>query len=75
MLLRMQFIESKRRSAILDDGSLARIYPFSNRLPMMHRAGWEVPEGDQRDVLCLVCLGGRTPRPDGNARISWKETP
>jgi hypothetical protein len=40
MLLRLAFLESERRSAILDGGLLARVYVFRNRLPMMHRAGW-----------------------------------
>jgi len=40
MLLRLQFLESDRRSSILDGGLLARVYPFANRLPMMHRDGW-----------------------------------
>jgi hypothetical protein len=39
MLLRLTFIESAKRSAILDSGLLARIHVFRNRLPMMHRAG------------------------------------
>jgi hypothetical protein len=37
MLLRLAFLESVRRSDILDDGRLARVYPFKNRPPMMHR--------------------------------------
>lgn len=41
MLLRLAFMESERRSAILDKGKLARIHVFAKRLPMMHRAGWE----------------------------------
>lgn len=39
MLLRLAFIESERRRSILDNGTLARVYVFRNRLPMMHRAG------------------------------------
>ncbi|MDE2020698.1 MAG: class I SAM-dependent methyltransferase [Patescibacteria group bacterium] len=39
MLLRLAFIESERRRAILDCGRLARVHVFRNRLPMMHRAG------------------------------------
>ena len=62
MLLRLQFIESERRSAILDDGSLARLHVFSNRLPMMHRAGWEGPKATSYNDVCLVCMGGGTPR-------------
>src|SRR5262249_34104609 len=37
MLLRLAFLESERRRAILDNGMLARVYAFRNRLPMMHR--------------------------------------
>lgn len=40
MLLRLAFIESERRSPILDGGQLARMLVFSKRLPMMHRAEW-----------------------------------
>lgn len=39
MLLRLAFIESQRRSDILDSGQLARVHVFKNRLPMMHRSG------------------------------------
>jgi hypothetical protein len=40
MLLRLTFLESTRRNAILDGGQLARVHVFRNRLPMMHRDGW-----------------------------------
>lgn len=43
MLLRLAFIESERRRGILDGGSLARVHVFRNRLPMMHRHGFEGP--------------------------------
>jgi hypothetical protein len=43
MLLRLAFLESERRRPILDQGDLARVYVFRNRLPMMHRAGWDGP--------------------------------
>jgi hypothetical protein len=39
MLLRLAFLESESRRAILDCGLLARVHVFRNRLPMMHRAG------------------------------------
>lgn len=41
MLLRLAFLESERRSPILDNAGLARVYVFRKRLPMMHRDGWE----------------------------------
>ena len=40
MLLRLAFMESERRRPILDNGHLARVHVFRNRLPMMHRDGW-----------------------------------
>jgi len=41
MLLRWAFYESDKRTNILEGAGLARIHCFANRLPMMHRAGWE----------------------------------
>ena len=41
MLLRLAFLESERRSPILDDAGLRRVLAFRKRLPMMHRDGWE----------------------------------
>ena len=41
MLLRLAFLETKRRREILEGRGLARVHVFRNRLPMMHRAGWE----------------------------------
>jgi hypothetical protein len=43
MLLRLAFLESERRSPLLDRGMLARVHVFKNRLPMMHRHGWAGP--------------------------------
>ena len=43
MLLRLAFLESRRRSALIDGGSLARVHIFRSRLPRMHRHGWQGP--------------------------------
>jgi hypothetical protein len=43
MLLPLRFLESERRTPILDSGTLARVHVFKNRLPMMHRSGWTGP--------------------------------
>jgi hypothetical protein len=40
LLLRLAFLESERRSPILDTGWLADVYVFRKRLPQMHRRGW-----------------------------------
>lgn len=42
MLLRIQYLESIGRKDILDQ--LERVHVFSNRLPMLHRDGWEGPK-------------------------------
>jgi hypothetical protein len=40
-LLPLNFLSADNRSDIMDDGGpLAGVYPFKNRLPMMHRDGW-----------------------------------
>jgi len=41
MLMRLAFYESEKRTNILEGAGLARIHAFANRLPMMHRAGWQ----------------------------------
>jgi len=43
MLLRLAFLESERRSPILENCGLARVHVFRKRLPMMHRHGWQGP--------------------------------
>jgi hypothetical protein len=44
MLLRLAFLESIRRTPILDSGHLARVHLFKRRCPMMHRDGWTGPK-------------------------------
>ncbi|WP_088348949.1 MULTISPECIES: SAM-dependent methyltransferase [Rhodomicrobium] len=44
MLLPLQYMEGGekdwRRDSLIDGGHLARVLPFRERLPMMHRHGW-----------------------------------
>jgi hypothetical protein len=40
ILCRLAFLESERRTRILDTGTLAAIHVFKRRLPMMHREAW-----------------------------------
>ncbi len=44
LLLRLVFLESVGRSDILDDGTLARVHVFKNRLPLMHRDNYDGPK-------------------------------
>jgi len=43
MLLRLAFLESDRRTAILEQRGLRAVHVFRKRLPMMHRDGWTGP--------------------------------
>ena len=40
LLLQLAFLESIRRTDVLERCGLARIHVFRKRLPMMHRDGW-----------------------------------
>jgi hypothetical protein len=55
MLLRLAFLESERRSLILDGGTLARVHVFRNRLPMMHRHGWAGPRATSSIPFAWFC--------------------
>lgn len=38
---KLTILESEDRTPILDCGKFVKVYPFKNRLPTMHREGWE----------------------------------
>jgi len=72
MLLRLAFLESTSRTDILDGGKLARVYPFRNRLPMMHRDGWTGPRASS--AIHFAWFGWDAAH-NGDAvlhRISWE---
>lgn len=72
MLLRLAFLESQARSAILDGGMLARVHVFRNRLPMMHRSGWRGPQAGS-SVCFAWFVWDRTHRgPAEIHRVSWE---
>ena len=54
MLLRLAFLESQKRTPILDNGHLARVHVFRNRLPMMHRAGQGIAEAERTASSALA---------------------
>lgn len=72
MLLRLNFIESEGRSPILDNGTLASVHVFKNRLPMMHRDGWDGPKtGNSMCFAWFVWRAGWN-KPTELHRISWR---
>lgn len=73
MLLRLSFLEGTGRSDILDGGKLARVHLFRNRLPMMHREGWDGPRIDQgRICFCWFVWDRFHQGPTTLNRITWK---
>jgi hypothetical protein len=72
MLLRLAFLESERRRAILDGGLLARVHVFRNRLPMMHRDGWDGPQASSAMAFAWFVWDLRHKGPTELRRISWE---
>jgi hypothetical protein len=71
MLLRLAFLESVARCDILDNGQLARVYPFRNRLPMMHRHGWQGPRASSSIPFAWFVWDRDHRGPTIMQRISW----
>jgi hypothetical protein len=74
MLLRLAFLESARRTLILDGGSLARVHVFKNRLPMMHRDGWDGPKVSNPTAFAWFVWDCDHKGPTELHRISWEPT-
>lgn len=75
MLLRLAFLEGSSRSSILDTGQLARVYVFRNRLPMMHRDGWDGKKAANAVPFCWLVWESAWNKPTELRRISWKAHP
>ena len=73
MLLRLAFLESESRGSILDGGLLARVYPFADRLPMMHRAGWNGRKTSSAIAFSWFVWEASHSGPAELRRIAWKE--
>ena len=72
MLLRLSFLESESRTEILDGGQLARVHVFSNRLPQMHRRGWEGPKSSSTVCYAWFVWDRDHRSPTTIDRISWR---
>lgn len=73
MLMRLAFLESAGRSDILDGGHLARVYVFRNRLPMMHREGWEGPKSTNTMAFAWFVWDRQHVGATELHRISWEK--
>lgn len=72
MLLRLAFVESTSRSAILDNGHLARVHVFRKRLPMMHRDGWEGRKANSGMAFAWFVWDRDHKGPTELHRLSWE---
>lgn len=73
MLLRLAFLESERRRGILDGGALARVHVFRNRLPMMHRNGWQGSIASNTTAFAWFVWDRSHRGPTELHRLSWGE--
>jgi hypothetical protein len=75
LLLRLSFLESERRSPILEDGTLARVHVFRRRLPMMHRDNWAGPRASSQIALAWFVWDRSHAGKAVIDRICWNERP
>jgi hypothetical protein len=75
MLARLAFLESERRSEILEHRGLTRVYVFRKRLPMMHRDGWTGPRASSAIPFAWFCWDRGYRGPTTIDRISWESNP
>jgi hypothetical protein len=72
LLLRLAFMESERRCAILEGRGLARIHVFRKRLPMMHRDGWDGRKANSGMAFGWCVWDANHVGPTTIDRISWE---
>jgi hypothetical protein len=73
MLLRLAFLESARRSDILEGAGLARVHVFRKRLPMMHRDGWTGRRATSGIAFAWFVWDRSHTGPTTIHRVSWDD--
>jgi Protein of unknown function (DUF3102) len=73
--LRLAFLESTRRSAILESGTLARVHVFKRRLPMMQRDGWAGPRASSAVAFAWFVWDSEHRGPAIIDHIIWEAAP
>jgi hypothetical protein len=76
MLLPLQFLEggqrNPRRDALIDGGQLSHVMLFRERLPMMHRYGWEGKQASSTRCYAWFVWDQTYKGATIAERISWK---
>src|SRR5262245_52811880 len=70
-LLRLSFLESRRRTQILEGGALARIWVFRNRIPNLHRHDWVGPRASNAVPYAFYVFDRNHNGPITLDRTSW----
>jgi hypothetical protein len=73
MLARLAFLESERRTNILENCGLARIHVFRKRLPMLHRDNWQGRKANSGMAFCWIVWDRAHRGPATVHRISWEK--
>lgn len=73
MLLRLAFLESERRTVLLEHMGLARVHVFRNRLPRMHRKGWAGKQASSSIPFAWFVWCRHHSGPTVIDRISWED--
>jgi hypothetical protein len=72
LLLRLAFMESERRTSILEGVGLKRVLVFRKRLPMVHRWGWEGRKANSGMAFAWFVFDRDHAGPTMLSRISWE---
>jgi hypothetical protein len=71
VLARLAFLESEKRTEILEHRGLARVHIFRNRLPFMHRAEWTGPRASSAIAFAWFVFDREHRGLPTINRISW----
>jgi hypothetical protein len=72
MLLRLAFLETPKRSVILEGCGLVRVHVFRARLPMMHRQNWAGKKANSGMAFAWFVWDRSWKGPTELRRISWE---
>jgi hypothetical protein len=73
LFLRLQFLESEQRHGWFEHMGLSRLHIITDRLPMMHRYGWEGNKiGSSRMAYCWFVFDRRHGRQEGTIIKWWR---
>jgi hypothetical protein len=73
MLLRLAFLEGSGRSDVIEGGHLSRVYVFRNRVPRMHREGWDGARSSSSIAFAWFIWEKGRVGPTELLRFSWEK--